>query len=95
MPILPGIPATEVEAAIAGTSSAVFEKLDAGTRMRVVEAIIGSMDKVYGVVIAGGALTFVLAVFLPVSSVQTVLEKQGLMSGLQRQKLFIGPTAAG
>ncbi|KAL8729269.1 MAG: hypothetical protein Q9166_004890 [cf. Caloplaca sp. 2 TL-2023] len=64
-PILTGVSETDVEAAIAGTSSAIFESLDERTRSRVVEAIIQSMDKVYGVVIAGGALTFILAVFLP------------------------------
>lgn len=66
-PILPNVPESEVEAAIAGTSSGIFETLDTDTRARVIEVIIKNLDKVYGVVIAGGALTLVLALFLPVS----------------------------
>ena len=66
-PILVGVSETEVEGAIAGTSSGIFETLDRVTRVRVVEAVIQSLDKVYGIVIAGGALVFVLSFFLPVS----------------------------
>ena len=80
VPILPGVPETEVEAAIAGTSSGVFETLDAATRARVVETIVQSMDKVYGVVIAGGALTFVLAVFLPVRYISPLRFKNCFLS---------------
>ncbi|KAI4159810.1 MAG: hypothetical protein LQ342_006321 [Letrouitia transgressa] len=65
IPILPNVPESEVEAAIAGTSSGIFDTLDTDTRARVVEVIIKNLDKVYGVVIAGGALTLVLALFLP------------------------------
>lgn len=66
-PILVGVSETDVEGAIAGTSSGIFETLDQVTRARVVEAIIQSLDKVYGIIIAGGALVFVLSFFLPVS----------------------------
>ncbi|KAI4105904.1 MAG: hypothetical protein LQ339_003222 [Xanthoria mediterranea] len=64
-PILVGVSETEVEGAIAGTSSSIFETLDEATRARVVEAIIQSLDKVYGLIIGGGALVFILAFFLP------------------------------
>ncbi|KAL8752878.1 MAG: hypothetical protein Q9199_005439 [Rusavskia elegans] len=64
-PILVGVSETEVEGAIAGTSSSIFETLDEVTRASVVEAIIQSLDKVYGIIIAGGALVFILAFFLP------------------------------
>ncbi|KAI4273386.1 MAG: hypothetical protein L6R38_006345 [Xanthoria sp. 2 TBL-2021] len=63
-PILVGVSEPEVEGAIAGTSSSIFENLDEATRARVVEAIIQSLDKVYGIIIAGGALVFILAFFL-------------------------------
>ena len=66
-PILVGVTEAEVEGAIAGTSSSIFETLDEATRARVVEAIIQSLDKVYGLIIGGGALVFILAFFLPVS----------------------------
>ncbi len=66
-PILVGVSEADVEGAIAGTSSSVFATLDGTTRARVIEAIIKSMDKVYGIIIAGGALVFVLSFFLPVS----------------------------
>lgn len=66
-PILVGVSEPEVEGAIAGTSSSIFENLDEATRARVVEAIIQSLDKVYGIIIAGGALVFILAFFLLVS----------------------------
>ncbi|KAL8982097.1 MAG: hypothetical protein Q9205_003290 [Flavoplaca limonia] len=64
-PILVGVSETDVEGAIAGTSSGIFETLDEVTRARVIEAIIQSLDKVYGIIIAGGALVFVLSFFLP------------------------------
>lgn len=71
-PILVGVSETEVEGAIAGTSSSIFETLDEATRARVVQAIIQSLDKVYGIIIAGGALVFILAFFLPVSGRSTI-----------------------
>ncbi|KAL8643685.1 MAG: hypothetical protein Q9226_008188 [Calogaya cf. arnoldii] len=64
-PILVGVSEAEVEGAIAGTSSSIFESLDEATRARVIEAIVQSLDKVYGIIIAGGALVFILAFFLP------------------------------
>ncbi|KAL8857756.1 MAG: hypothetical protein Q9178_005656 [Gyalolechia marmorata] len=64
-PILVGVSEADVEGAIAGTSSSVFATLDEATRSRVIEAIIQSMDKVYGIIIAGGALVFILSFFLP------------------------------
>ncbi|KAL8669403.1 MAG: hypothetical protein Q9168_006003 [Polycauliona sp. 1 TL-2023] len=64
-PILVSFSESDVEEAIAGTSSAIFETLDETTRARVIEAIIQSLDKVYGLVIGGGALVFILALFLP------------------------------
>ncbi|KAI4254387.1 MAG: hypothetical protein L6R42_007212, partial [Xanthoria sp. 1 TBL-2021] len=76
-PILVGVSETEVEGAIAGTRSSIFETLDEATRARVVEAIIQSLDKVYGIIIAGGALVFILAFFLPIINVARAGKKIG------------------
>lgn len=67
-PILSDLPSSDVRAAIAGTSSAVFDGLSSSTRALVIQAITRAIDKVYVLVIATGALTFVLAFLLPVSN---------------------------
>ncbi|KAL8992057.1 MAG: hypothetical protein Q9169_007409 [Polycauliona sp. 2 TL-2023] len=64
-PILVGVSGTKVEGAIAGTSSSTFATLDEVTRARVIEAIVQSLDKVYCLIIAAGAMVFVYAFFLP------------------------------
>lgn len=69
-PILSDLPSSDVRAAIAGTSSAIYNGLSDSTRALVVQAITRAIDKVYILVIATGALTFVLACFLPVSNFQ-------------------------
>ena len=66
-PILSDLPSSDIRGAIAGTSSAVFDGLSDATRLLVVQAITRAIDKVYILVIATGALTFVLACLLPVS----------------------------
>ncbi|KAL8675917.1 MAG: hypothetical protein Q9186_007505 [Xanthomendoza sp. 1 TL-2023] len=63
--ILTGFSKEDIETAIAGTRSSIFGSLDETTKARVIVAITHSIDKVYGVVIAGGALTVILALFLP------------------------------
>lgn len=65
-PILSDLPSSDIRAAIAGTSSAAFDGLSDATRLLVVQAITRAIDKVYILVIATGALTFVLACLLPV-----------------------------
>ncbi|KAL8779236.1 MAG: hypothetical protein Q9213_007043 [Squamulea squamosa] len=64
-PILVKVSEKNVEGAIVGTTSSIFANLDEAMRARVVEAIVQSMDKMYGLTIAGGALVFILAFFLP------------------------------
>lgn len=67
-PILTDLSPSDVRAAIAGTSSTVFDGLADSTRALVVQAITRAIDKVYVLVIGTGALTFVLACLLPVSN---------------------------
>lgn len=64
-PILTDLSPSDVRAAIAGTSSTVFDGLADSTRALVVQAITRAIDKVYVLVIGTGALTFVLACLLP------------------------------
>ena len=67
-PLLPpSIPAPEIRSAIAGTSSAVLRDLPQGIREMVIEAVVRTMDRVYILAIAGGALTVLLGVVMPVS----------------------------
>lgn len=61
------LPPSEVSAAIAGTSSAIFNKLPSFTRALVIQAITRAIDQVYVLVIATGALILILALLLPVS----------------------------
>ncbi|CAF9916252.1 MAG: hypothetical protein HETSPECPRED_002805 [Heterodermia speciosa] len=65
-PLLPpSIPAPEIRSAIAGTSSAVLRDLPQGIREMVIEAVVRTMDRVYILAIAGGALTVLLGVVMP------------------------------
>lgn len=66
--ILSDLLPSEIRAAIAGTSSAVFDNFFSATRALVVQAISRAIDKVYVLVIAISALTVILALFLPVSN---------------------------
>ncbi|KAL8958440.1 MAG: hypothetical protein Q9193_004505 [Seirophora villosa] len=80
-PLLPSLPPSDVRSAIAGTNSVVLESLTVATRSKVIDAIIATMGKVYVLAIAGGALTFVLGLFLPVS-----LEYDGDMTAKHEQR---------
>jgi hypothetical protein len=49
---------------LAGTQSAVFQRGSAEVRAKALEAIVQTMDKIYFMVVAAGALTLVLSFFL-------------------------------
>lgn len=59
--ILPGVPPSDIQAAISGAGSAFIKSLDAATRALVLHAIVDSMSKVYILTITAGAVTLVLA----------------------------------
>ena len=63
---LPGSDGMTVRQTITGTNSAYFQNLPPATRILVVEGIVRAMNKVYFLVVVGGALTVILACLLPV-----------------------------
>jgi hypothetical protein len=59
-----GFSEADIRSALAGTQSAVFQRGSAEVQAKALEAIIQTMDKIYFMVIAAGALTLVLSFFL-------------------------------
>ncbi|KAI9719384.1 MAG: hypothetical protein M1812_003455 [Candelaria pacifica] len=62
--ILPNVPISEVQGAIAGAGSAFFEKLTPDIRARVLHAIVDSIKDAYILVLTAGSLAVVLSLFL-------------------------------
>ena len=54
----------DVQAAIAGASGSLFESLTPQVRKNVLDGVVNAIDKAYILVIVGGAVTLVCAVFL-------------------------------
>ena len=65
--ILPFVDDGTLRSAVTGTSSNFLAGLSPSLQDPVFAAIINALDDVYALVIAGGALTVVLALLLPVS----------------------------
>lgn len=62
--IAPELSRQEVQQAIVGTKGAALATMDAEMRREILSAIVGVMGDVYGMVIAAGALTVVLSLFM-------------------------------
>jgi hypothetical protein len=62
--LLPDASTEEIQAAVAGVGSQFFSSLSDNTKQSVLYAIIQAMSKAYIGVIAAGALTVVLSLFL-------------------------------
>ena len=77
--LLPHMAESKMKEAIAGTSGEIFATLDDVTKAEVLEAIVQSIGKTFGVVLAGGALTVVMALFMPVSSLLRIASDIQLM----------------
>ncbi|KAL8959126.1 MAG: hypothetical protein Q9183_005691, partial [Haloplaca sp. 2 TL-2023] len=78
-PLLPDMAEGNMKELIAGTSSQIFATLDDETRAEALEAIVQSIGKTFGVVLAGGALTVIMALFMPVSSLLRIIPDIQLM----------------
>jgi hypothetical protein len=59
-----GFTAADVQGAIAGSQSTLFEHLPADVRGKAIEAIVQAIDKAYALVITAGAFALVTSVFL-------------------------------
>lgn len=62
--ILPDVPRTDIQGAIAGAGSAFLAKLDPEARARVTHAIVESMSKVYIMGITAGSLAAILGLLM-------------------------------
>lgn len=60
--LLPNVPVGEINGAIAGVGSSLFQTLDEAMKLKVLGAIVDSLNKVWYVILVGGALTLVLSV---------------------------------
>ena len=63
--ILPLVPKTVVQQAISGVDGTLFDTLDSTDRSHILEAIVKSINNVYGMVIAAGGVAIVLSLFMP------------------------------
>ena len=59
-----GFSPEEIRSALAGTQSVVFQHGSAEVKAKALEAIVQTMDKIYVMVMAAGALSFILSFFL-------------------------------
>jgi hypothetical protein len=59
-----GFNSSDVQGAIAGSQSTLFEHLPAAVKSNAIEAIVQAIDKTYTLVITAGALALVTSVFL-------------------------------
>ena len=64
--ILPTYTDAEIRQLVAGTYSNLFSSLPESIQSQVVQAIISAMTSVWTILMAAGALTVILALFLPV-----------------------------
>lgn len=62
--ILPNVPIATVQGAISGAGGSFFQTLSEVDRTKVLEAIVASIDNTYIMVIAGGALSVILSLFM-------------------------------
>jgi MFS family permease len=62
--ILPGVPVSDIQAAIAGAGSQFVDSLSDGVKLEVLKAIVSAMSKTYILVITGGSLVVVLSAFM-------------------------------
>ena len=67
--VLTNADSTDLELIVAGTSNSVFQSLPEDTRNKVIVEIASSMSGVWGILMAVGALSFVMSCFLGVSLV--------------------------
>ena len=62
--LLPGEPTSVIQAAIAGVGGGLFDSLPAAVRSQVLQAVSDSVSKVYDQILATGAFSLVLALFM-------------------------------
>ena len=62
--ILPTVPIETVRNAIAGAGSSFFNGLEPGVKEQVLAAVVGSIDRVYILVITAGCISTVVAIFM-------------------------------
>ncbi|KAI1078228.1 major facilitator superfamily-domain-containing protein [Whalleya microplaca] len=62
--VVPDAPVSEIQTAIQGAGNSFFESLSSSQRTAVLDAIVDSMNDAYILVMAGAALSVVLAVFM-------------------------------
>ncbi|PQE22355.1 hypothetical protein CJF32_00009316 [Rutstroemia sp. NJR-2017a WRK4] len=62
--ILPNVPISEIQAAMQGSRTDFFQKLNADQKTAVLEAIVKAIDKTYILVIVGGSLVATLSLFM-------------------------------
>ncbi|CAD6441947.1 2f7a18d7-e586-4b93-8b0c-640762a50d6d [Sclerotinia trifoliorum] len=63
--LLPNLNRATIQGMVAGTDSAYYDSLDAVNREKVAAVIVDAISQAYIIVIAAGALTLILSVFLP------------------------------
>ncbi len=66
--VLPNVNAQDIHQALAGTSSSFFQSLEEGKRAAVISAVMSAMSSAWAVVLAGGACSFLLSLFLGVGN---------------------------
>ncbi|PQE17083.1 MFS drug efflux transporter protein [Rutstroemia sp. NJR-2017a BBW] len=62
--ILPNVPISEIQAAMQGSRTDFFQKLNEDQKTAVLEAIVKAIDKTYILVIVGGSLVATLSLFM-------------------------------
>ncbi|KAL8639970.1 MAG: hypothetical protein Q9228_003056 [Teloschistes exilis] len=60
---LPGFSKAEIETIVAGTATPTYRSLSAADKITVIDVIVSSINDVFGVVIAAGAICLILSVF--------------------------------
>lgn len=72
--VLPDANKSDLRQAITGTDSNYFATLPPSQRVMVITGIASALSSVYIVVIVGGAVTVILACFLPVCEMNKCLK---------------------
>lgn len=83
--ILPGAATVDVQAAITGVGGSFLKTLDEQTQQRVLEAIIGAMQRVFIMGIVAGVLAVVLAAFMNRAAIDLDLSQPAALSGDQHE----------
>lgn len=93
--VLPQMSHSQLRGAISGTNSSLFRQISAGTRERVLHAVVDAMSRTYYLVAAAGALAIVGSLFMKVSvGLSPRIDRNPAKSTIAREDFHSGSSSS-